>query len=471
MTDLHKFDLKEFDRDLEIAPLEYEFGRAMYMWVNDLLFRYLYREAKWSSDLPLVFVFENDNCRGYVSFCQAIIDKTLDKFLYQDGSAAIEAELKEYSEKIDSIITNFHTSSPESLADTFEKYFDALEHMHLCAFTLRKVDKALIRRIQASFGEDASDILAHCNVTERLSFAAQEELALCELATKVGGDIESPLKALYDKFHYLTLGYFNEKPRDIDYYREKLRTIINEGAVDSKRKIEGEHIERLAERDSFLRKYESEAPLLRLVGESAWLKDYFKACANKAQDAAEKLWQEAEKISGHTIDSLKRLTWEDLFSLLRGGNVDWERVESYNKKSVLVVKTQSYNYHLIGEEAEIFEKKYLQLGTEKKNEFKGRIACKGTAKGVVKIVLSHDDFFKVEEGDIIVVQNTSPDFVSVLGKVSAIIAEEGGITAHVSVISREMKIPAIVGVSGITKHLQDGEEVLVDANTGIITKL
>jgi phosphohistidine swiveling domain-containing protein len=71
----------------------------------------------------------------------------------------------------------------------------------------------------------------------------------------------------------------------------------------------------------------------------------------------------------------------------------------------------------------------------------------------------------------LVVTNTSPDFVVLFDRISGIIAEEGGITAHVSVVSREYRIPCIVGVHHITKILKDGDIISLDANLGKISKV
>lgn len=68
----------------------------------------------------------------------------------------------------------------------------------------------------------------------------------------------------------------------------------------------------------------------------------------------------------------------------------------------------------------------------------------------------------------LVVSNTTPDYVPIIRKATAIVAEEGGITAHVSVISREFEIPCVVGVPHVTQILKDGDMVEVDANTGIV---
>ncbi len=59
----------------------------------------------------------------------------------------------------------------------------------------------------------------------------------------------------------------------------------------------------------------------------------------------------------------------------------------------------------------------------------------------------------------------------ILRKCSAIIADEGGIMSHAAIISRELKIPCIIGTKIATKVLQDGDVVKVDATRGTIKKL
>ena len=57
------------------------------------------------------------------------------------------------------------------------------------------------------------------------------------------------------------------------------------------------------------------------------------------------------------------------------------------------------------------------------------------------------------------------------GKAKAIIADEGGLTCHAAIISREFKIPCIIGTKVATEVLKDGDFVEVDANQGIVRVL
>jgi pyruvate,water dikinase len=95
-------------------------------------------------------------------------------------------------------------------------------------------------------------------------------------------------------------------------------------------------------------------------------------------------------------------------------------------------------------------------------------ASPGVSSGVVKIVKSLDDLSKIKKGDILVTEMTNPDMVVSMQKAAGIITNEGGITAHAAIVSREMGIPAVVGTENATSVLEDGQEVTVDGFNGRI---
>ena len=110
----------------------------------------------------------------------------------------------------------------------------------------------------------------------------------------------------------------------------------------------------------------------------------------------------------------------------------------------------------------------------KKNKikkFKGEIGYPGIVKGKIKIVLQSKDIKKIKNGDILVTYMTTMEFTPIFKKISALITDEGGISSHAAIISREFKIPCIVGTKVATKILKNGDMVKVDANNGIITKM
>ena len=99
---------------------------------------------------------------------------------------------------------------------------------------------------------------------------------------------------------------------------------------------------------------------------------------------------------------------------------------------------------------------------------KGLGVSPGIACGKVKVVHSLEDITKVEKGDILVTYMTSPDLVPTMSKCAAIVTDAGGQTCHAAIVSRELRIPCIVGTQKATEVLKDGQEITVDAYHGLI---
>ncbi|RLE60872.1 MAG: phosphoenolpyruvate synthase [Thermoprotei archaeon] len=107
--------------------------------------------------------------------------------------------------------------------------------------------------------------------------------------------------------------------------------------------------------------------------------------------------------------------------------------------------------------------------SEAKIVVKGLPASPGVAYGKAKICLTLEDAKKkMQQGDILVTTMTDPDWVPYMKMASAIVTDEGGMTAHAAIVSRELGIPAIVGTREATKKMQDGKDYTVDARAGIV---
>lgn len=99
---------------------------------------------------------------------------------------------------------------------------------------------------------------------------------------------------------------------------------------------------------------------------------------------------------------------------------------------------------------------------------KGIGASHGRVKGKVKIVLDPKDVDKVNEGDVLVTVMTNPLFTIAIENAKAIITDVGGLLCHAAIVARELGIPCVVGTEKATKVLEDGMEVIVDGEKGIV---
>ncbi len=99
---------------------------------------------------------------------------------------------------------------------------------------------------------------------------------------------------------------------------------------------------------------------------------------------------------------------------------------------------------------------------------KGLGASPGIGSGKVKVIFNEKEINKVEEGDVLVTTMTTPDMVPAMKRASAIVTDEGGMTCHAAIVSRELGVPAVVGTKEATRILKDGMQITVDGEKGII---
>jgi pyruvate,water dikinase len=114
----------------------------------------------------------------------------------------------------------------------------------------------------------------------------------------------------------------------------------------------------------------------------------------------------------------------------------------------------------------------IKKPTEEEGEIKAPVlltgdkASPGIASGPAKIIKDISQIDKVHEGDILVAEMTTPDFVPAMKRAVAIVTDRGGRTAHAAIVSRELGIPCVVGTGEATTKLTNGQVVTVDGSHG-----
>ncbi len=117
------------------------------------------------------------------------------------------------------------------------------------------------------------------------------------------------------------------------------------------------------------------------------------------------------------------------------------------------------------------EKKIEKKGKAKGEKIlSGLAASPGMGHGKAKIVHDLEELDKVKKGDILVTEMTSPDMVPGMKRASAIATDEGGLTSHAAIVSRELGTPCVVGTGEATEKIKDEQVVSVDGTHGEIFK-
>ena len=101
---------------------------------------------------------------------------------------------------------------------------------------------------------------------------------------------------------------------------------------------------------------------------------------------------------------------------------------------------------------------------------RGVSASPGTASGEVRLIRKLDHLDQVTEGDVLVSTMTTPDMVPAMQRAAAIVTDEGGMTSHSAIVSREMGVPAVVGTRTATEVLDHAQQVTVDGEMGTVSE-
>lgn len=212
--------------------------------------------------------------------------------------------------------------------------------------------------------------------------------------------------------------------------------------------------------------------LLKFLKENVYLRDHRDTIRQKLNLQLSSFYKEIGKRLGLSINEVATLTNEEIISnLSKNSKFSHQEINKRKLSYLLIQKGNEYKIYS-GQNALIKANKELKFEKIKKVKIlKGIIGSLGKAKGRVKIVYTNKDLNKVKKGDVIVTTMTRQDFIFAIRKASALVTDEGSITAHAAIIARELKIPCIVATKIATKVFKDGDLVEVNANKGMIIKL
>jgi pyruvate,water dikinase len=104
------------------------------------------------------------------------------------------------------------------------------------------------------------------------------------------------------------------------------------------------------------------------------------------------------------------------------------------------------------------------------NERQGTGCCPGVVRGRVCVVLDPLSA-ALAPGDILVAERTDPSWILIMPAAAGLLMARGSLLSHTAIVARELGIPAIVGLTGVTQWLHDGDEIEFDGGTGVVRKM
>ena len=299
-------------------------------------------------------------------------------------------------------------------------------------------------------------------------------LKYAKLVKSKKGNLEKLSQELANDYGWIPFDYDGPKYWKKDYFLKEIKKNFKhiEKTREKIKEIEKAERENLAKRKGIIKRYRLSKKDLDLVERAhtitLWTDERKKYTFQLYYWYSMVLW-ELEKRYNISFKNLKYLFTEEL--------INTENNKDYLKK--LSDKRIKKDFILKGEKGEITiisSKDKNEILKElkkqsKETEIKGQVACKGSKKkyiGRVKIILSPKQGNKLKKNEFLIATMTTPDYILLMKKAAGFITNEGGVTCHAAIVSREMNKPCIIGTKIATKVLKDGDLVEVDANKGIV---
>ncbi len=319
--------------------------------------------------------------------------------------------------------------------------------------------------------------LEKLSAPERLSFYQEEELDLLEVKYKEGTNtFKNALQKHRQKYFWLANSYYETDILNENYFQKKLKDMNVKNIPEEIKKIK--EIPFNAKRAK--RKVITELKINKEIQKIAqrlsyciWWQDTRKKQIFIANHYITIILAEMSRRKNIPLDALQRAWCTELEQFITGKKIPLEILQQRKKKFLGHYAT---TLTLVSDEKkfDLLVNPFLEKKIDKTiTKIKGTVASIGKelVRGKVKILLSPKESEKVQRGDILVAPFTSPEYIIAMRKAAAIITDEGGMTSHAAIVSRELGIPCIVGTNTATRVLKDNEMVEVDGRKGIVRKI
>ena len=417
-----------------------------------------------------------------------ILDRVLktDKF-YKEEFGKFQEAIKKIDQEIDKFKKiKWDQLSNEKLFKEYENFYKLTHEVGIGAVFIRTLifegEPLLKKKLEEIFGKNYHEAFTVLTTPSETSFTQEEEESLLGIGGKMlkenlsldSKEIISQIKKHLEEFAYIPCGYFDEAPYNMIDVKDRLEKITKLSAQEIENKIENFQNKKKikAKRIMFLEKIKEDSfkNLVESLRLSVLYKEKIRGKINQFAYYAIPLFNEISKRTKLTLLEFKMLLPGELKGVLLKKKNYKKLIKERINFMLIVGDGEKYRKDpkiIIGQEA---REKYNQLSKNilslNQDIIKGVVANPGKIRGRVRIIRKYTD--SIEKGEILVASMTTPEYALLMKKAAAIITDEGGITCHAAIVSRELKIPCIIGTKNATKILKDGDLVEVDAEEGIV---
>ena len=393
---------------------------------------------------------------------------------------------KEINEEVSEKLSN------QELGKLFEKYiFHHQEHFNkpiwicfatepLVAEEVEKILQRVLKRVEKENEFNKWFEIIFTPEEKNSVSVMQEELLVLAIDVKESKkDYLEELKGITEEFGFIPCYDVIDAPWDYDYFEKELRiflkkdlnTLVSELDELSKRPAEAK--QNFADFLASIEMKQEEKELFIMAHDLIFIKDERDDYRRRGSCLGRPLFEEIGRRLGISGKEVAYLSIEETKNFLKKGiRPNIYEIKKRAKGFLLMFKGEpKLQIASGGKIKQIVKQELGDRIMRQVSRLHGVAASKGKICGPVVIVRTRHDLRRVELGSIMVAVTTNPDFVPTMKRCIGIVTDEGGVTSHAAIVSREMGVPCVAGTKLGTKVFKDGDSIEIDAETGVVRKL
>jgi phosphohistidine swiveling domain-containing protein len=491
---LRKLKSQQWRKEESLASLH-----SMSHWSVCYVYSYLsYGQPLWTMTfyyfLKPGYVYEESSVNETKKALDWVLKKALSRPYY------FEKKYREFAQIIDKIdklflevLAGINAYSNQKLLNLFSRIVNLGRQQYGYSAIAETSDileeKDFLKMLPNIPREETVRIIQTLSTPPFLTIADREHLSLYKLGLFFLKNKKSPsfykvLDKCVEQFFWVQNNFASAKYLTREYFLTEMKNLISKKNVSAISREIKELINKpknlKLQQNKIIKKYKlpkNTQVFFSLIQLFAKMHDQRKECVQKLIFCIDQVLRQISQRFNIDRETLDYYTVEEIIGLLKKGQKVSEAIVRKRTKSVVFFsyfKNKKINTEILyGKKA----LKIIEYFEQKKKEAKktkvlfglvGSIGKNPKFTGRVKIVFDPWEAKDFRDGEILVTGMTRPEFIPLMRRAGAVITNEGGITCHAAIVSRELGIPCIVGTKIATEVLRNRDLVEVDANKGIV---
>lgn len=440
--------------------------KLQHYWYNGITFEVMYAQSEMQ-DMGLILAnkvkkqpdFATQNAKIGITTCRRLINQS-----------------KQFS-KLD-----FQPQNRQQLQNHFLPLYKTYQELIAYILPPHVIERNVSKEIKNFIDSKTKDPIKRQEYFTLLSQPQDEDLKQIKESLKlaeyvrVNGWSNSALARLNryaDSYRWLSMWDVTDKPLPNSSFKAEINTILQNFPKPHAKWQQIKLASNKRQKDLSVLLNKLKPPpqivsLIHMMQAYVFLRTYRKNAFCQAHFAQLSFLDTVAQRMGISKREIKHLTYPEIIEYLKSGTIPnpshiKQRLEGW------AILLHHDKVHLFSGQEQVNQaiaNYHIEIPKVKSTEISGRVACQGHVTGTVKIVTGIKELNKVKPGDILVAHMTTPDYLPAMYKAGAIVTDEGGVTCHAAIVSREFNIPCIVGTQNATSILKDGDQVTVDAMNG-----